>query len=228
MFETDEFYALRTGFAPRIGGESNGSGIDLELRISQLGRLRVTSGRVAAGSPRKLADPIPGDDRHESIAVFGPVEAGLHEVWLTLAAHSDDEAGLPAYLSLLFDDSPTATIEPWIAEGDTAAPGHPADSFVYVDDSLLEVMDADTADDDAVAAVGEHLLHTQTAACIAPLPASVVDDKVVVCRAKQGTYPVVATRNARGEVTGLHIDFAIVGPRSRKDWWKARHIHAHP
>ncbi|MEU7769473.1 hypothetical protein AB0B25_30935 [Nocardia sp. NPDC049190] len=235
MFKAEEFYALRTGLAPRIGGEPNGSATFTRLKPCCLGKLRVTTGRVAAGSPRVFGgsadDWTWSEQQHDSIAVFGPVPAGLHEVWLTLAVPLDDQIGFLAYLSLVFNDSPTATIEPWIAEGSTAAAdGQPADSFVHVDNSLIGVMDAAAVDvaDEIVAAAGETLFRTQVPACIAPLSSPESCDRVVVCRVLAGTYPVVATRSALGEVTGLHIDFAIVGPRNRKDWWKARHTHARP
>ncbi|MET9030433.1 hypothetical protein ABZW96_33140 [Nocardia sp. NPDC004168] len=236
MFRAEEFYALRAGIAPRIGAESDSSTSHFELRPHLLGRLRVTGCRIAARSPRELrvniGGRVPREVWHDSITVFGRVPTGLHEVWLTLAAPSGEQLGFPAYLSVLFDDSPRATIEPWIAEGGAASHGQPADSFVYVDNCLFGLMDADAADDadadEVVAAVGEHLVHTQTPACVAPLSDPELGDYVVVCRVRNGIYPVLATRNTRREVTGLHIDFAIVGPRSRKDWWKARHIHAHP
>ncbi|MEU7634380.1 hypothetical protein AB0C34_31160 [Nocardia sp. NPDC049220] len=239
MFKAEEFYALRTGLAPRIGTEPNGSATYNRLRPCCLGRLRVATGRVAAGGPRvfggRADDRTWGEQQHDSIAVFGPVPAGLHEVWLTFAVPLDDPIGFLAYLSLVFDDSPIATIEPWIAEGAPQPHGQPTDSFVHVDNSLIGVMDAAVADDadEVVAAAGESLSRTQVSACIAPLSSPEIGspescDSVVVCRAMAGTYPVVATRSALGEVTGLHIDFAIVGPRNRKDWWKARHTHARP
>ncbi|MGW4331021.1 hypothetical protein ACWEKR_34700 [Nocardia sp. NPDC004573] len=229
MFELTEFYALHTGLAPCIGVEPDGSVVYTELKPHSLGNLRIRTGRVAIGGPSSLGSDLDastwGEQLYRQTPIFSPIPVGAHEVWLTLTAPRVSRTGSPAYLSIVFDDSAAETIEPWISEGGASSDGHPADSFAYVNETFLAVMDAAAVSGyrNIVTTADSGLLLPQTAATIIPCADS--GDSAIVCRSEKGVYPVVATRNARREINGLHVDFAIVGPHDRKNWWKARHTH---
>ncbi|MGA6189302.1 hypothetical protein [Nocardia iowensis] len=237
MSTADGFYALSAGHAPRIGAPPDAANCArlAALTVRPLGRLTVLSGRLAAGDLASLGTqhvgPTPGRAGAGEIPVFGPIPVGAHPLRLTLAATLEHTHLIPAYLSMVFIDTPTDTIEPWIAEGGQSHNGAPADNFVSTDNDIVAMLDADVAEralDDPETLqryrIGDRRI--VTALNLSP-PFTDSGENLILCRSGTGggAYPVIASRDAEGNLTGLHIDFAIVGPVDRKQWWKGRHSH---
>ncbi|MEU7630105.1 hypothetical protein AB0C34_08985 [Nocardia sp. NPDC049220] len=231
MSSADSFYALRSGYAPQIGEATQAPGRErgAVLTVSDLGHLVVTSGRMVVCDSASLGTgPVgPQSGRLGSglIPVFDPVPLGRHPVRLTSADRSGSPSPVHAYLSVVFSEEPTATIEPWIAVGGESVRGEPADNFVSVESGIIGLLDAAAA---PRAPIRFNDAWPQNIPCdnLAP-PFTEGDASLVFCRCSVGAFPVIATRDAAATVTGLHIDFAIVGPSNRKQWWKSRHTHAH-
>ncbi|MFD0363256.1 hypothetical protein ACFQZZ_17565 [Nocardia sp. GCM10030253] len=236
VFDASEFYALHTGPASRIGmgAAASAAEIDVMLAIHDAGEFEVLTGKVALCDPGHLAAGSAGSlqDRpvDETVPIFASVPVGRHLVLLTTATEpGDDHCQVLAYLSLVFSDAPTTAITPWIAEGGGSRCGEPANNFLTVDGGVAGLLDAAGADRipsgfDVVRAIDRALIANKLWANI-PLPIAETSETVVACRSGKGAFPVMQSLDAQGNVTGLHVDFAVVGPRSRKAWWKSRHLH---
>lgn len=217
MADLEYFFALRTGTAPFLDGSPD-SDTDAELTVEDIGGLAVLSGWIAAGDADLLGHvpvgPQAGRPGAGRIPKFGPVPRGRHQVLLTVAASTRTRGHVrPAYLSIVFTDSAADALEPWVARGGDSENGGPADSFAPAE-NILGLTDA------GAAARGPALPETFGSKSL-----TACEEHAVYCRTGPGAFPVMATKTATGSVTGLHVDFGVVGPRGRKAWWKARHTH---
>lgn len=210
-----DFYALRSGVAPL-----NERACVLSLRDA--GTLTVTSGQI------EIADPI---NFGQGFVVDLP--AGVHPVRLTIADVSErlDRSHLRvAYLSVNVRDDPPASVESVVPVGKPA----PEPGRVYcvaVDCAMVGVADVaeakrisdlpyeqtrDWFDDGLFAERAYETADDYVAPQDIPLFAAGAGENYVTCPSGwgDGRYGVFATRNARGELCGLHVDFEVVYDRT--------------
>jgi hypothetical protein len=211
-----DFYALQTGSAPL------GTGAPAKLTVHDLGVLRVPSGKVGACDPFvNLSYPL-----------VVQVPQGDYPVRVTVADVSEEQDGShlrEAYLSLVLSEADSVTVE--AADGPDGPP--PAGQYftVGVDAGTVAFVDAEAAlrcmpdpttwyegvfeSDDAnswfslMDADGPH--PAGTANIVMPLASN--GENVVLSHSGwgDGFYWLLQTRDAEGNLTGIHIDLAVVG-----------------
>jgi hypothetical protein len=211
-----DFYALQTGSAPL------GTGAPAKLTVRDLGNLRVPSGRVGACDPFvNLSYPLVVQVPH-----------GDYPVRVTVADVSEEQDGShlrEAYLSLVLSEAESVTVE---AAPDTDGPPPPGHYFtVGVDAGTVAFVDAEAVvhcmpdaetwyeglfesddpnswfslmDSDEPQPAG-------TANIVMPLATN--GENVVLSHSGwgDGFYRLLQTKDADGNLTGIHIDLAVVG-----------------
>ncbi|MBL3686094.1 DUF4241 domain-containing protein [Leucobacter zeae] len=217
-----QFFAGRTGAARLPDGQA------AVLESVDLGMLRVRSGRLALCDAIWLEAPL-----------VVPVPPGEYRVGLTRAAVPETYAitgHRDAYLSIVLSDSPTVRIEParvepdstdWrdtpagglagvpglvgvpttmyniaVVDADAIAPGMPEDPDTWYESVVsgwFATMDTD--------ALGPH------GTVNAVLPRSATGDNIVVALTGGGAlpFPVIASCDASGRMTGVHVDLLAMG-----------------
>jgi hypothetical protein len=211
--EISEFYALRTGPAPLPADW------DAVLAVQDLGVLRVPSGQLGA------CDPFWALER----PVVIPIPAGNYPVRVTVADVSEEHDGShlrEAYVSIVISDAETASLG--AAAGTDGPPppeqflgvGVDAGTVAFVDAAaVLPSMPADPAtwNADVFGAGWFAQLDADT-----PYPAGLANIVLPLARNGEnivlahsgwgdGSYPLYATRDADGQLTGIHLDLLVVG-----------------
>ncbi|CRZ17061.1 DUF4241 domain-containing protein [Mycolicibacterium neworleansense] len=210
-----ELYALRTGVAPLNERACL-------LTVRDAGLLTVTSGQI------EIADPI-----NFGAGFVTSIGAGAHPVRLTLADVSEGLDGSHlrvAYLSVCMRDDAPVSVEGVVPDGKPAP--EPGMSYVVpVDCASVGVADAaearrvsdltyeETSDwfDNEVWADRPY---ETTEDHVAPHSVTLFDaragENYVICRSGwgDGSYSVFATRNADGDLCGVHVDFEVVYDRT--------------
>ncbi|HEX4444756.1 MAG TPA: DUF4241 domain-containing protein [Galbitalea sp.] len=215
--DLQKFYALKHGEAltPQA----------TRARVStyELGTLRVPSGMLGA------CDPFAGELDNPLLI---PIPAGDHRVVVTVADVSEAQDGShlrEAYLSVIVSDNPSASISAAVgldgppSEGEFYGVGVDAGTVAFVDglaaksampksaswyddffddgtpESWFGIMDADRP-------------HPAGAANIV-MPLATNGENVTLVHSGwgDGFYPLLQTRDANGDLVGIHIDLQVVG-----------------
>jgi hypothetical protein len=206
-----DHYALQTGTAP-LGGGRRG-----KLTVLDLGHLRFPSGTVGA------CDPFVNLDRPVVVKVPG----GDYPVCVTVADVSPEQDGShlrEAHLSLILSPAESVAVE--LApgpDGQSYGVGVSAGTVAFVDAEAVsrcmphestwyaEVFESDDPNCwfDLMDAEGPH--PAGTANIVMPLAEG--GENVVLSHSGwgDGFYPVLQTKDVDGQLTGIHIDLAVVG-----------------
>lgn len=230
--DLSKFFALRSGPVSLPDGEP------AELEVIDLGVLRVPSGRLAICDVVWLEIPL-----------IVPVPPGDYTVKFTRARVDEnyDYAGRRyAYLSLVISDAPTVTVEGAVVEpgsidrasgsngGISGRPG-----VVCVPTTMYNIAFTDaeaifpgmppspeTWYDSVIDADGGWFrqmdLEGRTRGAVnVELPRATAGENIVVMLGRRGDhpFPVLATRDAIGELTGIHVDLLVIGELS--EWLQA-------
>ncbi|MEV8078216.1 DUF4241 domain-containing protein [Pseudarthrobacter oxydans] len=211
-----DFYALKTGSAPL------GSGAPAKLTVHDLGILRATSGKVGACDPFvNLKYPL-----------VVRVPPGDFPVRVTVADVSEEQDGShlrEAYLSLVLSEADSVTVEAAPGPDGPPPPGHyftvgvDAGTVAFVDAEAVKhcMPDPETwyegvfeSDDpnswfSLMDADGPH--PAGTANIVMPLASN--GENVVLSHSGwgDGFYWLLQTKDAAGNLTGIHVDLAVVG-----------------
>lgn len=211
-----DFYALQTGPAPL------GSGAPAKLTVHDLGNLRLPSGNVGACDPFvSLEYPL-----------VVQVPPGDFPVRVTVADVSEEQDGShlrEAYLSLVLSDADSVTVEAVPGPDGPPPPGHyftvgvDAGTVAFVDAKAVKrcmpdattwyegVFDSDEADSwfSRMDADGPH--PAGTANIVMPLASN--GENIVLSHSGwgDGFYWLLQTKDAEGNLTGIHVDLAVVG-----------------
>ncbi|MFJ5694584.1 DUF4241 domain-containing protein [Arthrobacter sp. NPDC093125] len=211
-----DFYALRQGMAPLSTGARG------KLTVHDLGQLRLPSGKLG------VCDPFAGLD----YPVVVSLTPGDYPVRVTVADVSPEQDGShlrEAYLSLVLSDADPVTVE--AAPGPDGPPppgeyftvGVDAGTVAFVDaeavrrcmpdpstwyDGLFE-SDSPNSWFNLMDADGPY--PAGTANIVMPLAQS--GENVVLSHSGwgDGFYWLLQTRDAQGNLTGIHIDLAVAG-----------------
>lgn len=241
MSGIDDFFALGSGRAPINSDLWDGwfvrSGIHkVVLEVRDVGELSVPSGRVAVGNAHDLGAVAvgPSSDRPGIglLPVFGPVPPGKYPVRLT-GFRSNGGSFSEAYMSLVLSDIPAVTVEPWVAEG-ADFDGFGEDASSAVRNGVRVTSSATFMDAHAAAAYTpangrahlELLVSMQTRRSADGLQCGTIallresdGDTLAYSKGIEGTFPIMATRDANGALTGLHLDFGVVISGTSHEWW---------
>lgn len=229
-----DFYALVTGPVPNPLAEDEEyrdvSPATFNLKVVDLGVLRVPSGHVDAG------DPYIGLGEG---AVFA-VEPGDYPVRVTVADVSDAQDGSherEAYLSLVLAEGEAASVEAalpidepdmpegeychlWVDAGTVAFADHEAVA-PSMPGTLVDWYDEvfDTGKPDSWFALMDSPDHYRVGSANIVMPLAGDGENVVLTHSGwgDGAYPVLLTRDADGNPLGLHIDLAVVGSFGEED-----------
>ena len=216
--EIGVYYALASSRAPLPDGRS------VQLTIVDLGELHVESGLLGACDPYVNLDA----------PVVVPVPSGHYPVRATMADLSEAQDGSlvrPAYLSLVLSESEGASIEPASTSDGPPDPGRywgievDAGTVAFVDaeaatrcmpgnrnDWRSEIFDSGKPDSWFEQANSDGPLPVGTANIVLPLATR--GENLILARAgygDDGFYALDRTLAADGTVTGIHIDFLVVG-----------------
>ena len=216
--EIGDHYALASGQAPLPDGRW------VRLTVVDLGELRVESGLLGACDPYvNLDDPV-----------VIPVPSGQYPVRVTMADLSEDRDGSfvrPANLSVVLSELEAASLEPapsldgppdagrfWGIEVD-------AGTVAFVDaeaatrcmpgnrgDWRTEIFNSGAPDSWFAQANSDDPLPSGTANI--ELPLATRGENLILARAgygDDGFYALDRTLAADGTVTGIHIDFEVIG-----------------
>ena len=213
----DDFYALQTGTAPLLGER------DIQLSVVELGVLRVPSGMLSA------SDPFVDLDQ----GVVIPIPPGDYPVRVTIADVSEEQDGShlrEAYLTVVLSDAPSVSLEAAIglngppATNDYYGVAVDAGTVGFVDSVAVatsmpadggtwyeEVFDSERADAWFTVMDAESPLPSGLANVVMPL--ATAGENVVLSHSGwgDGWYPLLATHDAAGNLTGIHIDLFVVG-----------------
>jgi hypothetical protein len=213
--DLDDFYALRLGAAPLPDGRQ------VKITVVDLGVLRVPSGRLGASDPFVNLD--------EPLVI--PVPPGDYPVRVTVADVSPEQDGShlrEAYLSVVLSEQAAVILVP--ARGVNGPPSEGRVFSVPVDAGTVAFADADavtrcmpssdwydtvfdsgTADSWFSVMDSASPLPSGTANVI--MPGATEGENVVLSHSGWGDdlYPVLETRDAAGQITGVHIDLLVVG-----------------
>ncbi|MFN6555424.1 DUF4241 domain-containing protein [Mycolicibacterium septicum] len=210
-----ELYALRPGVAPL-------NERTCLLTVRDAGLLTVTSGQI------EIADPI-----NFGSGFVTSVGVGAHPVRLTLADVSERLDGSHlrvAYLSVCVRDEPPVSVESVVPDGKPAP--EPGESYVVpVDCASVGVADAAEArrindlpyeetsgwfDNEVWADRPYETTEDHVASHSVPLFGVGAGQNYLICPSGwgDGTYTVFATRDAGGQLCGIHVDFEVVYDRT--------------
>jgi hypothetical protein len=221
--ELEDFYALSTGTAPSGDVEA------AQLTVVDLGLLRVPSGKLGASDPFVNID--------EPVVVLVP--PGDYPVRVTIADVSPEQDRThlrEAYLSVVLSETATTSVEYARALNDTSEDGAfssvgvDAGTVSFVDaETLLRSMPADTQtwyDDIFDSGEPGSWFSIMDAAVPQPagyanivLPLATNGENVVLAHSGwgDGYYPLIASRDAAGKLTGIHIELFVVGPDDEEE-----------
>jgi hypothetical protein len=214
--DISDFYGLQQGMAPLSTGAQG------KLTVHDLGHLRVPSGKLGACDPFvNLEYPL----------VVG-LTPGDYPVRVTVADVSPEQDGShlrEAYLSLVLSEADSVTVEAAPGPEGPPPPGHyftvgvDAGTVAFVDaEAILRCMPDPTtwydglfdSDDpnswfNLMDADGPH--PAGTANIVMPLAPN--SENVVLSHSGwgDGEYWLLQTKDARGNLTGVHIDLAVAG-----------------
>lgn len=220
----NDFFALQTGPATQPDGAP------ATLTVHDLGTLRVPSGRLGVTDPFVFLDD----------ALVVPVPAGDYPVFLTVADVSAEQDGShlrEAYLSVVLSDTDTDTVAAAVVEPDPEEDGaedQDAGGFyaVPVDAGTIGFVDAQAVEtsmpadpnawydtvfnpedgDGWIATLTSPTPHPEGTANIV-MPLAQNGENVILSAAGwgDGAYPVLETRDAAGQLTGIHVDLLVIG-----------------
>ena len=219
-----EFYALTTGPVPSPFDNDYLATGTVSLSVTDLGVLRVPSGRVEACDPFVMLGDGP---------VYA-VEPGDYPVRLTLADMSmaqDGSSLKEAYLSVVLADGEAASAE--IArtiDGHKQGVVVDAGAVGFADNMAVETAMPppgvdwcdeifDSGEPDAWISVLYSAEHLRAGAANIVMPLAKNGENVVLSHSGwgDGFYPVILTRDADGTPLGLHIDLQVVGRFAEDD-----------
>ena len=226
VLQPDRFFALREGECELPDGEP------AQLVVLRLGELRVRSGRLGVSDALRLAEPL-----------VVPVPPGDHPLLLTIA-RVDESYDLAmnreACLSLVLSDEPTASIEAAPVEAGaietSGLAGRPGLHGVPTGDiSTVAMVDADAIlagmPADATTWYDEVIGRDETGwfarmdteidgpwrSYFGELPLARHGENIGVANARSNRcFPVLATRDAEGRLTGIHVDLLVIGQLSEE------------
>lgn len=211
-----DFYALQTGSAPFGTGEL------AKLTVLDLGNLRLLSGKVGACDPFvNLSYPL-----------VVQVPQGDYPVRVTIADVSPEQDGShlrEAYLSLVLSDADSVAIEAAPGPDGPPPPGHyftvgvDAGTVAFVDAEAVArcmpdpttwyegVFESDDSNCWFELMDAEEPQPAGTANIVMPLASN--GENVVLSHSGwgDGFYWLLQTKDAEGNLTGIHIDLAVVG-----------------
>ncbi|UTT38633.1 hypothetical protein NMP99_11325 [Glutamicibacter mishrai] len=223
----DQLFALRSGVFRLPDGQP------ARFKAHELGELHIRSGIAAVCDPLLLQTPgminVPAGD-HRVVATIAHVPESY-----------DYSLSRSAYLSLVISDEPTVSVAPAqflqtgldagtraiagvsglpdlrgipssdmssvaITDAEAIAPGMPADPATWFD-SVISPSDAsgwfDRMDTEIDGPLGS---------LITPLPMASNGENIAMLIARPDrVFPVLETRDAQGEITGIHIDLLVIG-----------------
>lgn len=218
-----EFYALTTGTVPSPFDDDYLATGAVALSVTDLGVLRVPSGRVEACDPFVMLGDGP---------VYA-VEPGDYPVRVTVADVSGAQDGShlrEAYLSIVLADGEAASVEEaQTVDGGDWGVGVDAGTVGFVDHEAVETAMPpestdwyedlfDSGEPDSWFELMDSAEHYRAGAANIVMPLAKNGENVVLSHSGwgDGFYPVVLTRDADGTPLGLHIDLQVVG-RSVED-----------
>ncbi|SMC27850.1 Protein of unknown function [Andreprevotia lacus DSM 23236] len=212
--------------------------VSYTLRTVDCGTLWLQSGRLVP------CDPFVTLDRHDNIQIAVP--PGRYPVTVTVADVSDEQDGSherEAYLSLQLSNAASVSwsfLAP-LAEGETAPETEPGEFVgVPVDAGTIAFVDADAVarlmPDPAATSWYEHLFdngdedswfalmddpeHLRAGSANIVLPDARDGENLILAHSGwgDGVYAVVGTYAADGQLTGVHIDLAVVPVNLLPEW----------
>lgn len=223
--QIQRFLAGRTGPHPLPDGEP------ADFVVHDLGTLKLPSGRLALAETSSLESPVivpvePGEYRVELTS------AGVDEYY-------DVSEARFAYVSLVLSEAEPVTVEPAVVEPDTVqwrtepqggiagVPGLHGVNMSQI--ACLALADAEalprdmpgepeTWYDSVLAGPDGGLFQRMDEPEAAPrgtvqaeLPNSTTGDTITLVIARELQYPILATRDREGKLTGIHVDMLVVG-----------------
>lgn len=217
----ENFYALVNGKAPLASYDTKTKELsyrDANIHVFHMGDLHVPSGIMGASDPYVEL----GDDT----LVFD-VPKGSYPAYITIADVSPQQDGShyrEAYLSIKFSDNETTSWEKALPigiddleEDDTTFYGVGVDAGMvgfYDASAASKIVESLENDDDLFDLLEEELQQDGTATYgILNLEDPETNGNVVYSHSGwgDGFYPVIATRDKDGNLTGYHIDLGVVG-----------------
>ncbi|TQJ36761.1 DUF4241 domain-containing protein [Arthrobacter sp. SLBN-122] len=211
-----DFYALQQLTAPLSTGRQG------KLTVHDLGHLRLPSGKLGACDPfTSLEYPL--------VVRLTP---GDYPVRVTVADVSPEQDGShlrEAYLSLVLSDAESVTVEAAPGPEGPPPPGHyftvgvDAGTVAFVDAEAVlrcmpdpttwyeELFDSDDPDSWFSLMDADGLYPAGTANIVMPLAPN--GENVVLSHSGwgDGEYWLLQTKDAQGNLTGVHIDLAVAG-----------------
>jgi len=216
--DVGDYYALASGRAPLPDGRW------VQLTVVDLGELHVGSGLLGACDPYVNLDA----------PVVVPVPPGHYPVRVTMVDLSEAQDGSlvrPAYLSVVLAESEAASLEPAPNTDGPPDPGRfwgievDAGTVAFVDaeaatrcmpgagvDWRSEIFNSGKPDSWFSQARSDGPQPADTANIVLPLATR--GENLILARAgygDDGFYALDSTLAADGTVTGIHIDFLVIG-----------------
>ncbi|RLP06227.1 DUF4241 domain-containing protein [Propionibacterium australiense] len=217
-----DFYALASGSVPKpFEDDFLYPAKTIGLAVTDLGMLRVPSGRLEACDPYDTLGDGP------SIAI----DPGDYPVRVTVADVSKAQDGSrlhEAYLSVILAGGEAASVEPARpVEGGEAIVAVEAGTVAFVDhEAIATAMPPNklqwddeifqSSEPDSWFSLMEDPGHYREGSANIVMPLASNGENVVISNSGwgDGVYPVVLTRDADGVPLGLHIDLMVVGSQA--------------
>jgi hypothetical protein len=201
---------------------SDGTRRSYRLEVLELGALSVPSGRLLACDPFVTMPE----------GVIVEIPPGVYPVKVTIADVSDEQDAShlrEAYLSLLISDETFDSYGPTVAPGEDPPPpdqfyGVPVDAgtVAFVDEICARTLmpEGDVHHDIFDSGRPDSWFNQMDSDAPLPggyanirLPLAQHDENIILSHSGwgDGHYPVIATRDKKGQLIGVHIDLGVVG-----------------
>lgn len=221
-------------FAGRTGSYSLPDGEPASFVVHDIGRLKLSSGRLAIGETSSLGSPV--------VVNVPPGEYRVEVTSAEVDEYYDISESRFAYVSVLLSENEPVSIEPALVEPETVQwRSEPAGGLAGVAGlhgitmsqvSCLALADAAALPEGMTGAPDtwySTVFDTQAGGMFermdsdearprgtlnAALPETKSNDRLILVIARELQYPILATKDQNGELTGIHIDMLVVGELS--------------